>query len=464
MSRRRRWPLGLSVIALIGSVALVPIPPQRAASADVAAVTSPPNILIINTDDQRYAETLAVMPHVRSFFGQGGTEFTNAMVTTSLCCPSRTSMFSGRYSHNTGITGNGLTDLVASFDQDATIQGYLQDGGYNTAIVGKFLNTYPLSRDPLNWNRWATFTGGYSNPSFNVDSTVRSTSGYYAGSMGTYATTFLRDFEAQDAKPWLLYVAPQAPHSSYVPEGKYANAAVPPAVHPPSWNESDVSDKPKQVRWRSLVSTTEYDSRRTQMLRTLMSVDDLVDQITAQMDALGETSDTLAIFTSDNGYMWAEHRIMDKRFPYLESVEVPLLVRWPGHVAAGATSPELVTQVDLLPTLLEAAGISPSLRYPLDGQSIVSATPRSEVLLEYFKSSDSKLAPWASLRGPTWQYTEWYDTATGALVFREYYDLVNDPYQLTNVLNDNVVGNEPDVAALHARLTTARSCVGANCP
>ena len=459
-----RWSIGLSVIALVGTVALVPVPPERVASAADDVVSPPPNILIINTDDQRYAETLAVMPHVRAYFGQGGTEFTNAMVTTSLCCPSRSSMFSGRYSHNTGITGNGLTDLVASFDQDATIQGYLHDGGYNTAIVGKFLNTYPLSRDPLNWTRWATFTGGYNSPSFNVDSTVRSTSGYYATSMGTYATTFLRAFEAQDDKPWLLYVAPQAPHSGYIPEAKYATASVPPAVHPPSWNESDVSDKPKQVRWRSFVSTTDYNNKRTQMLRTLMSVDDLVDRITTEMTALGENSNTLAIYMSDNGYMWAEHRIMDKRFPYLESVEVPFLVRWPGHVAAGATSSDLVMQVDLLPTLLEAAGLSPTLRYPLDGQSIVSANARSEVLLEYFKSLDSNLAPWASLRGTTWQYTEWYDTTTGALVFREYYDLMNDPYQLTNVLNDKVVGNEPDIAVLHARLTAARSCVGASCP
>jgi arylsulfatase A-like enzyme len=425
---------------------------------------SAPNIVVINTDDQRYPGTLDVMPNVRSWFGDGGTTFVNGGVTTSLCCPSRSSLFSGRYSHNTGITGNGLTDLVAAFDQDATIQGYLQDAGYNTAIVGKFLNTYPLNRNPENWNRWAVFTGGYLGVPFNVNGSVRSTSGYYSNRMGDYAVQFLREFEAQDQKPWLMYLAPQAPHAGFVPEDKYANASVPAAVKPPSWNEADASDKPGPVRWRSFVSENDYQYRRTQMLRTLMSVDDLVGRFVDELRALGEESNTLAVYTSDNGYLWAEHRIMDKRFPYLESVEVPYLVRWPGQIEAGVTSTRLVSQIDLLPTFLQAAGAQPALVYPLDGQPIQSSVARDEILYEYFKSSDSPLGPWTSLRGRDWQYVEWYDITTGAITFREYYDLAADPYQLVNLLADGNSGNDPDVAALHTRLTAARTCEGTACP
>jgi arylsulfatase A-like enzyme len=425
---------------------------------------SRPNILVINTDDQRYPETLDVMPQVQSWFGEGGTTFVNGGVTTALCCPSRSSLFSGRYSHNTGITGNGLTDLVAAFDQDATIQGYLQAAGYNTAIVGKFLNTYPLNRNPLNWNRWAVFTGGYNDVPFNIDGSVRSTTGYYSHRMGDYAVQFLRGFEGEDDKPWFLYLAPQAPHSGFVPETKYADAPVPAAVKPPSWNEADVSDKPGPVRWRSLVSESSYQSRRTQMLRTLMSVDDLAGRVITELQALGEESDTLAVYTSDNGYLWAEHRILDKRFPYMESVEVPYLVRWPGQIEAGVTSTRLVLQIDLLPTFLEAAGAQPTLTYPLDGQPLQSSPPRDEILYEYFKSPDAPLGPWASLRGRDWQYVEWYDVTTGAITFREYYDLATDPYQLVNLLADGNQANDPDVSTLHDRLTAARSCVGAACP
>ena len=429
-----------------------------------AVSTSPPNILIINTDDQRYTESLAVMPKVRAYFADHGTEFVNGEVTTSLCCPSRTSFFSGRYSHNTGITGNGLDALIASFDQDSTIQGYLQSAGYNTAIVGKYLNTYPLMDDPENWTKWATTTGGYYDVPFNVNSTFVGTNGYYTRSLGDFASSFLQSFEAHDAKPWFMYLAPEAPHSPYKPSPKYLNAAVPDAVHPPNWNEQDVSDKPLAVRWRSPVSQSDYLNKRTQMLRTLMSVDDLVQRVTRQMKALGESQNTLAVFMSDNGYMWAEHRIMDKRFPYMESVEVPFLVRWPGHIEQGVTSTRLVTQIDLLPTALQAAQAAPVLTYPLDGQSLLNDTPRSEVLLEYFKSQDSGLFPWASLRGEDWQYVEWYDADTGDIIFREYYDLASDPYQMTNLLRDGIDGNEPIVKRLHDRLAADRTCVGTACP
>jgi arylsulfatase A-like enzyme len=437
---------------------------EATTTATPAAAASAPNILVVVTDDQRYSETLAVQPHVRGFFGEAGTEYTNAMVTTPLCCPSRSSLFSGRYSHNTGITGNGLPDRVAAFDQEATVQGYLHSAGYSTAIVGKFLNTYPLSRSPRNWDRWATTTGGYNDVAFNVDGSVRKTTGYYITPMESYTTSILTSFESQDDRPWLLYVAPEAPHSGYTPEAKYASAPVPPAVHPPSWNEADVTDKPKPVRWRSPVTESAYQTRRTQMLRTLMSVDDLVAQVTDTMAELGEDTNTLAVYMGDNGYLWAEHRIMDKRFPYLESVEVPFLVRWPGHVPAGARSDRLVTQIDLLPTFLEAAGVHPTLRYPLDGQSLLSSPDRSEVYLEYAKSADAPLGPWASLRGRTWQYVEWYDTSTGALTFSEYYDLTVDPFQLSNMLHDGIKNDEPPIAPFHDRLARARTCVGAACP
>lgn len=456
----------LLMAAPVGADAQAPAGAQQPDQRELAA--SAPNILIINTDDQRATDTLTVMPKVQHWFQEAGTTFTNAMVSTPLCCPSRSSLFAGRYSHNTGVLGNGMPDAVAAFDQDATLQGYLQAGGYQTGMVGKFLTTVPLMTNPSHWDRWATTTGGYTNVPFNVDGTFRSTTGYVSQYMTGFSREFLTDFETADDQPWFLYVAPQAPHSDFTPSPKYRDAPVPDPVKPPSWNEADDSDKPPWVQWWGDVSESTYLTTRAQQLRTLMSVDDMVGAIFRQLRDQRELSNTLAIFTSDNGYLWAEHHLTAKRYPYLESIEVPYVVRWPGRVAAGVESDRLVLQIDHLPTALEVSGLSadPAFvpTYPLDGESLFTEAPREVSLLEYHKSNDSGLVPWASLRTTTWQYVEWYDIETGAITFREYYDLAADPYQLQNLLRDGDSTNDPAVRPLHTQLAAARTCSGTDCP
>jgi arylsulfatase A-like enzyme/PKD repeat protein len=430
-----------------------------------AATNPQPNILLINLDDMRPSGgTLDVMPHVRSFFQQQGQTFTRNYPSSPLCSPSRGSLFTGRYGHNNGITGNGLDAEIAAMDQSATWQGYLHAAGYSTAMAGKFMNTVGLSTSPKNWDHWTFTTGGYTDVSFNVDGTVRKLPGYYSNVLGDAVIQDLDTFESQnDAKPWLIYVAPQAPHDPFTAEAKYASATVPAWTRPPSFNEADVSDKPSNVSWRPLLNVTTALQRRTDQLRTLMSVDDMVGRITDELARLGEDQNTLAIFTSDNGYLWGEHRVLDKRMPYTDSETTPLLVRWIGHVPAGTTSSRLVSGVDMLPTLLEAAGVSPALKAPLDGTSMVSGTPRSELLVEYGRSLDAPLPPWSSVVTPTAQYTEWYDAPGGAVTGREYYDLVNDPDQLVNLLGDAGTANDPDVGMWSGRLAALRGCAGAQC-
>jgi arylsulfatase A-like enzyme len=171
----------------------------------------------------------------------------------------------------------------------------------------------------------------------------------------------------------------------------------------------------------------------------------------------------LAIFTSDNGYHWGEHRLDTKRFPYVESVVVPLMIRWPGRIAPRTTDARLVSNVDILPTLLQAARVSPALRYRLDGLSLLSGASRSELLIEYGLSFDAPLIPWSSVRTDTAQFVEWYDRSTGLLTEREYYDVTKDPHQLLNRLRDGIPGNDPDVAAWSRRLAALRACAGSAC-
>ncbi len=461
--KRAPWTAAMVAVSTGAVVALGAGPSTLAPRAEAAANVQP-NILLINLDDMRpSAGTLDVMPHVRSWFQQQGQTYTHNYPSTPLCSPSRGSLFTGRYGHNNGITGNGLDAQIAAMDQSATFQGYLHAAGYSTAMAGKFMNTVPLSNSPKNWDHWLFTTGGYNDVSYNVDGTVRKIAGYYSTVLGDQVVQDLNTFKADDAKPWLIYVAPQAPHDPFTAEAKYANAAVPSWTPPPSFNEADVSDKPSNVRSRPLLNVATAQQRRTDQLRTLMSVDDMVGKITDEITRLGEDQNTLAIFTSDNGYLWGEHRILDKRFPYTDSESTTLIMRWPGHVPAGTTDDRLVSGVDMLPTLLDAAGVTPTLKDPLDGTSILSGTRRSQVLVEYGRSLDSPLPPWSSVVTPTVQYTRWYDPTTGAVTGREYYDLTNDPDQLVNLLGDASTANDPDEALWIARLNALRSCVGQQC-
>jgi len=158
------------------------------------------------------------------------------------------------------------------------------------------------------------------------------------------------------------------------------------------------------------------------------------------------------------------HRVYgEKRFPYTQSVKIPFLMRWPGHVAAGATDNRLLSGIDVLPTFLDAADVQPTLAHPLDGRSIFAPGARNRVLLEYFLSPDSKVPSWSSTRTSAYQYVEWYST-TGAVTFREYYDAATDPWQLSNLYKDGIPGNDPPIAPLAAALAADRACAGSACP
>ena len=207
---------------------------------------------------------------------------------------------------------------------------------------------------------------------------------------------------------------------------------------------------------------------RARQLRTLMSVDDMVGRIFESMGELGERRDTLAIFLSDNGFIWADHRIGgenktagQKRLPYTASIGIPLLIRWPGQVPQGATSARLTGTVDIAPTVLDAAGVAPDpAAPPLDGRSLLQPAVRDRVLLEYWRLGKAPFKTWASTRTRAFQYTEYYGEDRRTVVFREYYDLIRDPWQLRNLLRDGDPSNDPSLGGLEAQLSADRTCAG----
>jgi arylsulfatase A-like enzyme len=463
----------LVVVVLAAAVALGVVAftasrgPHRATAGSGSGGPPPdgkrPNVLVFVTDDAR-AETVKAMPKTLRWLGEGGVTFTQGYATTPSCCPSRASILSGRYVHNHGVLQQRLGQRL---DQRITLQRYLKDDGYFTAMAGKFLNRWPLRTPPPFFDRYAQANGGYYDEVWQVDGKVRRVPTYSTTFIGDQALEYLAGFEREDdARPWFAYLAPFAPHDPRVPEKKYANATFPAAAAAPATNEPDAADKPRYLRDRKQVADGALAALRTDTLRTLLSVDDLVDRVLRALERSGELDDTLIFFLSDNGYSWGEHRVVGKFVPYTEAVKVPFLVRWPGRLPAGRVDDRFVATIDIKPTVLAAAGVQPDPDDTVDGRSLLGGQPRERLLTEYWR--DPANAPgirdWAGLRTSTWQYIENYDQpGEPDGVYREYYDLAGDPGMERNLLADADPGNDPP-ATLGAELAAARTCKGASCP
>jgi arylsulfatase A-like enzyme len=420
-----------------------------------------PNVLVIVTDDARVG-TMVAMPKTERWMAAGGVTYRQGYDTTPSCCPSRSSIFTGRYVHNHGVLTQAMGDRL---DQATTLQHDLKEHGYLTAMAGKFLNRWPLRRPPPWFDRYALANGGYYDQTWAVDGAVRKVPTYSTTFIGDKAIQYLADFRRADGpRPWFLYLATFAPHDPRIPEPRYAHAGFPP-WHGLAVNEPDVGDKPGYLRRRAPVPAGTIGRVRTQQLRTLRSVDDMVDRVMRALQAGGELDDTLVFFLSDNGYAWGEHRWVGKFLPYTESIQVPFYARWPGRLPAGTSSDRMVANIDLKPTVLAAAGIPSGAT---DGRSLLGPGGGHDTLLfEYWH--DLANAPgvqtWAALRAPGWEYVEDEDQpGVPGRLLREYYDLRKDPGMERNLLGDGDPAGDPPVGELSARLAAARRCAGETCP
>lgn len=435
-----------------------------AAGLQSSQLLGDPNVLIIITDDQPPG-TLKVMPKTRRHFVRHGTRFSNAFPTNPMCCPARATLMTGRYSHNNEVRNN---ELVHALDMDSTLQRYLRGEGYHTALYGKFLNRW--HEDPPHFDRWGVITGRYRyyDTEWNIDGNDQVVEGYWTDALAEKSVEFLESLEdGRDDQPWLLYVSSPAPHAPYKVAAEYRDAPVPRWKPDPAVLETNKGDKPRYVR---LASTTIAQARRvaTRQMRMLMSVDDLVGELMGAIEVL-EEENTIAFFVSDNGYLWGQHGLLgsfvSKGNPYAQSVKVPMMMRWPGRLTQDVVDRRLVGFIDILPTVLDAVGLEPDAEYPPDGRSLLGEWRRSRILNESWRLSGD-LHPhqtnWASFRTNDYSYVEY--RTSGRVVFREYYDLRTDPYELRNLLRDGDPSNDPPLERLQQALTKARTCSGDACP
>ncbi|MGH2711223.1 MAG: sulfatase family protein [Actinomycetota bacterium] len=454
-----RWRL-LAVAAILA--VLAPAGATRIAVANHGA--GQPNVLIIVTDDHRW-DMMQVLKRTRRWFGAGGTTYPFAFATTPLCCPSRASIMTGQYAHNTNVETNVDAERL---DQRATMQRYLQDAGYRTAIVGKYLNSW--RRDPPYFNDFAIFpagAGAYENALFNINGIMQRVERYSTDFIGARSIQVMRSFERNDSQPWLLYVTPFAPHAPYEPATRYRKSEVPRLIKNPAMQEDDRTDKPT---WVQLKHEKRIKAHKVWQLqeRMLLSVDTMVDKVMKAVDELGERSDTIVFFLGDNGFLLGEHGLQQKHSPYTASVKIPMYARWPGHFQARGVDDRLVANIDIAPTVYDAAGIRPDSDHPVDGRSLLDGSwSRDRMLLEYIHREDRAVPTWASLRTAAYQYVEYYDEELEEITFREYYDLIQDPYQLLNLLGDADPTNDPDaghLTTLSLQLQRDRRCEDASGP
>jgi arylsulfatase A-like enzyme len=421
---------------------------------------------IIATTPLDNESTIDFMPAIQKHLVQEGTSYTNTIVPTPSCCPSRATTLTGEYVHNNKqFQQKRVNEQIF----EKTLQKHLKNAGYFTGHAGKYLHWLDPEVDPVPpyWDRWTYISGGFYGVGMNFDGSYIKPGGYTTDIIFECSKHYLRDFEARDDdNPWFVYIAPLSPHSPYTAEYDFKDAAVPElASQSAAYMEVDISDKPAFLKYRPM-SDREARNIHEARARNLISLDREIEQLIAYLEASGELDNTMIVFTSDNGYILGEHQTFGKFTPYRDSVEVPLVIRWPGRVPKNVVSESFVSHVDIAPTILHAAGIDTSA-IGMDGRNIFDDS-RNTFYMEYFLDSEAnggRVGDWASLRTNTYQYTEWYASdGSGDVVFREYYDMVQDPWQLENLYGNSELSDDPDFSALSIQLQNARVCKGIACP
>ena len=358
---------------------------------------SRPNIIVILTDDQPYL-TIQNMPILTKTLLAEGITFPNAFATTPLCCPSRSSMLTGEYVHNTKVYTNKAPNGGATvFNDTSTIATWMQQAGYQTAYLGKYLNEYellqPYGKVPPGWGQWDVFihkTAEYLY-FFNFDLSANGTIVNYPKKKFNYSTDVLTQkavdyINEQKENPFFLFLGYYNPHSPYIAAPRHkdtfrANSGWEyEPYRPPNINEHDISDKPKYLRELNPYSLDDLDITHRQIMRSLQSVDEGVGSILNTLDQTGLSDNTVIFYLSDNGLTMGEHRFgFDKNCPYEECIKIPFVVYSPALFKARSDL-HMVANIDLVPTIADLAGVK--IPDQVNGLSLVPLLKQPRLQLE----------------------------------------------------------------------------------
>ena len=429
-----------------------------------AAEPTRPNVIFILCDDHRW-DAMSMMghpfletPHLDRL-AAGGVHFANAIVSNSLCSPSRASILTGLYAHNHGVGDNyHPVDTSLKFFPE-----YLQAAGYQTAFIGKW---HMGDRDDpqRGFDHWVAFRGqgtyyadGHGTTrvvpqtrydGFNINGKRRVPQrGYITDELTDYALDWLKTRTEKD-KPFLLYVSHKAVHSDFVgrdgERGKYKDKP----WAPPKTFANTLENRIGKPRWlldqRNSrhgadfgynLDTFDVETYHKRYCEALTAVDDNVGRTMDYLRQSGLWENTLVIYMGDNGFQFGEHGLIDKRTAYEASIRVPLIMHYPAVLSAGSTVSQVVSNIDIAPTLLELAGM-PEPDH-MDGMSfwklaLGQRIPwRDAILYEYYWEWNYPQTPTVlAVRGSQYKYIRYH----GVWDTDELYDIRNDPDERTNLI------------------------------
>jgi arylsulfatase A-like enzyme len=474
-TRRLTAFLGLLTAVLLAAACTTSGPAHPAASGSSGSADARPNFVFVLTDDLAW-NLVSHMPHVEAL-EKAGTTMSHYYVVDSLCCPSRSAIFTGEYPHDDGVFTNsgpdgGYATYQAHDDEQKSFALALQKSGYRTAMMGKYLNGYqPSDPIPPGWNEWDVAGNGYPEFNYTLNEDGRPVhyghqpDDYLTGVLSGKASSFI-DSSASSGKPFMLEVATFAPHAPYTPAPKYAHAATDVAYPKTPAYDQVPANAPSWLGSRPALTTTEQN-RITKAYRKRveadLSVDDMIGQLENELKAKGLARNTYFVFSSDNGYHMGEYRLLPgKQTAFDTDIHVPLIVSGPG-VPAGRTATQLASNIDLAPTLETLARLP--VASTVDGHSLAGiwhgqspADWRQAILVEHHGPDDTPGDP----DGQNQQHAdppsyEAVRTANALYVKysngqQEYYDTATDPYELDNLATKGIP------AALPRALNAMENC------
>ena len=436
-----------------------------ALSCRTAAAAQPPNILFVLCDDHRFdclgaaGHPFLETPHLDALASDGAM-LTHAYVTTSLCSPSRASILTGLYAHNHRVVDNyhPVDPNLTFFPQ------LLQRSGYETAFIGKWHMGGDIDDPQRGFDHWVAFRGqgtywpdGHGTTrevpqttydGFNVNGKLRvPQKGYITDELTDYAIQWLQQRDQQ--KPFFMYVSHKAVHADFVPadrhRGRYEHHALP--ISTPTTQEMDAGNLPMWVRnQRNSRHGAEFGYNIADFspavyyrryCESLLAVDDSVGRLNQFLRQNEMEDNTIVVYMGDNGFQFGDHGLIDKRTAYEASAKVPLIIKAPNKVPAQQIFDALVGNIDIAPTLLEAAGASPLAAS--DGVSfwdaLCSGDPsklnRKNLLYEYYWERNYPHTPTLhAIIGGRWKYIRCH----GLWDRNELYDLESDPGEMNNLI------------------------------
>ncbi len=443
-------------------------PLPTGSGSPVAPSASRPNIVFVLTDDLSW-NLIKYMPHVKALEQQGMT-FSNYTVTDSLCCPSRASIFSGKFPHSTHVLGNtaptgGFAKFHKLGEEKSTFATSLYKAGYRTGFMGKYLNEYrpnpkrgtPAYRQgawvPPGWTAWDAAGNGY--PEYQYDITNGHSWLHYGSRRSDYLTSvlqeralrFIRQGAQSPRRPFMLEVATFAPHYPYTPAPQDVGTF--PGIRAPHTPAYDQLPHPVPKWLRGLPPISAQDQRDIQhwwqlRVESVQSVDRMIGALEHTIAVTGQAHNTVFVFSSDNGYHLGEYRLRSgKETAFDTDIRVPLVVTGPG-IAPGSVNPAMAENIDLRPTFAQlAGGANPP---GVEGHSLVPLLHgqnepwRRYALIEHrydpHQQADpdkqdvlkSRVPPtYNAIRAQNFVYVRYADGD------REYYNTLKDPYELHNL-------------------------------